>query len=134
MEMTRLYPGFDEASYQLGIIDAFCEMVRAGVKDLALSHPLAPEDFERLEKASNAIAERYGVLCLVERDFIPTDLAPAEAVAGKVVILFYRDDRVIAAYGSLKAEVARLKAAGSYTSEARRDITGKLGALLGHPR
>ena len=110
MKLAELYPGFDEASYQLGIIDAFCELVRAGVKALALSHPLDPETFDRLEKASNAIAERYGVRCLVERDFIPTDLAPAEALAGKVVILLYRDDRVIAAYGSLKAEVARLEA------------------------
>jgi hypothetical protein len=131
--LSDLLDGFDEASFQLGIIDAFCEMVSVGVKGLALSHPLVPEEFARLEKAATAIAERYTVHSHAERDFIATDLAPTEAVAGKVVMLFYRDEWIITAYGRLKAEVAALQEAGAYTPAARRDITARLRMLLGHP-
>lgn len=30
----------DTYSYRCGVMDCFCEMVRAGVKSLALSHPV----------------------------------------------------------------------------------------------
>ena len=32
-------PAIDKFSYKLGAADCFCEMVRAGVKKIALAHP-----------------------------------------------------------------------------------------------
>lgn len=37
-------PTIDERSYQLGVIGAFAEVVGLGVKRLALSSPMSPED------------------------------------------------------------------------------------------
>ncbi len=133
--MRRFDPheGFDEASYQLGIIDAFCEMVAAGVKRLALSHPLDARLLPVLEGAAGAMAASYGVRSRIEREFIPTDLAPPGAVAGKIVILFYRDDSAILEYDRLAKECRELVAAGAYTPGERKDITLRLCSLLGYP-
>lgn len=134
MKPADLYPGFDEVSYQLGIIDAFCEMVAAGVKGLALSHPLAPEVFAALEKAAGAIAAGYGVENLVERDFVRTDFSPDSVVSGKVVILLYKDSRVADEYARLKDLTAAQERQGSYNAAQRKEATLALCRLLGYPQ
>ena len=45
----------DTYSFQLGMINCFVEMVACGVKRLAISPPLAPDEYARLEAASNKI-------------------------------------------------------------------------------
>ena len=43
----------DTFSYELGAADCFCEMVRAGVKRLALAHPCdSPQERDQIGRAS----------------------------------------------------------------------------------
>ena len=39
----------DPRSFQLGMINCFAEMVAAGVKRLAISPPLAPEEYKEIK-------------------------------------------------------------------------------------
>lgn len=131
--MQHIYDRFDEISYQLGIIDCFCEMVASRVKRLALSHPLTPLQHQQLGRASDAIATRYGVKCYLERDFIITNLAPEAAMVGKWVILFYTDEQTLAAYDALKAKSQTLMVQHSYGDKEKQQITIELCRLLGYP-
>ena len=45
----------DRTSFQLGMINCFAEMVAVGVKCLAISPPLDPEEYEGIREASEAI-------------------------------------------------------------------------------
>jgi hypothetical protein len=47
-------------SFQLGMINCFAEMVAVGVKRLAISPPLLPEDYEGIREASEAIVRDPG--------------------------------------------------------------------------
>ena len=51
----------DRTSFQLGMINCFAEMVAVGVKRLAISPPLAPEDYELLKDASEKIVAGSGI-------------------------------------------------------------------------
>ena len=51
----------DGYSYQCGVIDAFNEVVRAGVKRIALSHPVdSREEAMELIPFSQQICQQYG--------------------------------------------------------------------------
>ena len=43
MELNR---SVDARAYALGVCDAFCEVVRAGVKRIALSHPFTQDELD----------------------------------------------------------------------------------------
>ena len=43
MELNR---PVDARAYALGVCDAFCEVVRAGVKRIALSHPFTQDELD----------------------------------------------------------------------------------------
>ena len=52
----------DTYSYRCGVMDCFCEMVRAGVKSLALSHPVDSQaEWDELASFADQIARHYGV-------------------------------------------------------------------------
>ena len=51
----------DQRSYNLGEVGAFGEMVDAGVKKLALSAALSPEDMDALIEEAARIAKRNNV-------------------------------------------------------------------------
>ena len=51
----------DQFSYACGVMDAFNEVVKAGVKKLALSHPFDwNHDAEPLIQEAHKISEKYG--------------------------------------------------------------------------
>ena len=79
----------DPYSYHCGVMDSFCEIVGAGVKPMALSHPFAsPEERAEYREYAAKMAEQYGVL-LAEEDSLPvTPLFPAGACEGAYVFLF----------------------------------------------
>jgi hypothetical protein len=58
-----LVPGFDLFSYYAGVTAAFAEVVAAGVKPLALSHPYTPAERAQMWAPTVAIAAEYGVCC-----------------------------------------------------------------------
>ena len=122
----------DSRSYQLGVIVAFSEIVAAGVKKLALSAPLAPEDMAEILPEARRIAAENGALLCLEKDFCVTDLFPEDITAGKHVLLIYCDPSK-EEYLALKKEKDELVRTGRYTGDARRNIARKMGRLLSYP-
>ena len=52
----------DRFSYELGAADCFCEMVRAGVKRLALAHPCdSPQERDQSLPYFEELCRKYGV-------------------------------------------------------------------------
>jgi hypothetical protein len=122
----------DSRSYQLGVIAAFSEIVAVGVKKLALSSPLAPDEMARLLPDAERIAEENGALLYLEKDFCVTDLFPEEITEGKHVLLIYLDP-IKEQYLSLKREKEELIKEGRYRGESRQNIARKMGLLLSYP-
>ncbi len=122
----------DEYSYRLGAADCFCEMVRAGVKRIALSHPCDSRgqrdaflpDFDRLCAA-------YGVRYYVEDDPFLTDLFPVSMNRGKFNVIFYQEAEALGDYLALKAEKRRAVEAGEYAA-CREEIARRYGRLLSY--
>ena len=122
----------DARSYNLGIIGGFAEVVRMGVKTLALSEVLLPSDMDDLWPDALVVAERNGVMLYREDDFLVTDLFPADVAEGKHVLLIYTGD-TLDRYRAIKSDKARLVADGNYVGDARRDIARRFGKLLSYP-
>ena len=124
--------GIDERSYNLGILGGFSEVVRLGVKQLALSEVMSPAEMDAIMDDAAVIAERNRVEMWRETDFLVTDLYPADVAEGKHVLLIYTGDTK-EEYLRIKADKAALKAAGNYSGEAREDIARRFGKLLSYP-
>ncbi len=123
----------DPYSYQCGMIDAFNEVVKAGGKRLALSHPVDTlEEAQALLPFSEEICKRYGNQCYLEDSLLITDLFPAELNEGKYNILYYREEADFQQYLRLKEEKQRLLRQGAYCGEARRRIAVEFGRLLSY--
>ena len=124
--------GIDDRSYQLGIIGGFSEVVRLGVKTLALSEVMSPADMDDMIDDIAVIAERNAVQTWRETDFLVTDLYPADVADGKHVMLIYTGD-TLDKYLAIKADKAALKEAGKYDGTAREEIARRFGRLLSYP-
>lgn len=121
----------DAMSYQCGVIDAFNEIVKAGVKDLALSHPASAKEIYELLPFVISITQKYGTSYEVENDLLITDLFPFTANKGKTVILFWKDPIVIEKYHELKKWKAYSLKHGTY-HETREEIAKEFGKLLSY--
>lgn len=123
----------DGYSYQLGVMDAFLEMVAAGVKRLALSHPFAcAEEMDNCREAVEELCQGYGAGCYREESLLVTDLFPAKDGKGVCVYLLYKDEKVLEEYLELKKEKERLTALGLYEGEARERLAIRFGGLLSY--
>lgn len=122
----------DQRSYNLGIMGGFAEVVRLGVKTLALSEVMAPDEMDAVMPHAEVIAERNGVKMWRETDFLVTDLFPADVAAGKHVLLIYTGD-TLEKYLAIKKDKAALVAADAYRGAAREDIARRFGRLLSYP-
>lgn len=122
----------DPRSYNLGIMGGFAEVVRLGVKTLALSEVMSPDEMDDILPDAQIVAERNGVLLYRETDFLVTDLFPADVAAGKHVLLIYIGD-TLDDYLQIKADKQALIDAGDYDGAAREDIARRFGRLLSYP-
>lgn len=122
----------DARSYNLGIIGGFAEVVRLGVKKLALSEVMSPEEMDDIFGDAQVVAVRNEVLLYREPELIVTDLYPEDVALGKDVLLIYIGD-TLDQYLQLKADKERLVRAGEYSGEARREIAVRFGQLLSYP-
>jgi hypothetical protein len=122
----------DERSYNLGILGGFSEVVRLGVKTLALSEVMSPGEMDAMMDDAAVIARRNDVLMWRETDFLVTDLYPADVADGKHVLLIYTGD-TLDRYLQIKADKAALVSAGNYEGEAREEIARRFGRLLSYP-
>jgi len=125
-------PKIDQRSYQLGVMGGFAEVVKLGVKQLALSEVMTPEEMDGVMDDAMIIAERNQVQMWREADFLVTDLYPADVAEGKHVLLIYTGD-TLDRYLAIKADQAGLVAAGEYEGDAREEIARRFGRLLSYP-
>jgi hypothetical protein len=127
--MTEIHP----MSFQLGMINCFAEMVAVGVKRLAISPPLHPEEYRRIREASEAIVTGSGIRSYLETSLIVTDLQSSDFTRGRWSILYFREEETLEAYLALKKQKEVLEARNAYTSEARRRISTEFMRLLSYP-
>ncbi len=127
-ENKRNIDGF---SYALGVVDAFNEVVRSGVKKLALAHPMRERaQRDELAEAAREICRAYGTKLYLEDDPLLTDLFPVSLNKGTYNILFYGQEQVLETYLALKQRKMELVAAGRYQGEQRREVAKTFGQLL----
>ncbi|MGI6255519.1 MAG: hypothetical protein ACOYJZ_07770 [Acutalibacter sp.] len=123
----------DHFSYELGAADCFCEMVRAGVKKLALAHPCdTKEARDEYLPYFEELCKKYGVKLYVEDEPFLTDLFPISMNQNKYNAIFYQEDSTLDTYLALKADKQAAREAGTYTPEIRRDIAWQYGKLLSY--
>lgn len=123
----------DGYSYQCGVIDAFNEVVRAGVKRIALSHPVdTKEEMMELIPFSQQICQQYGNRFYLEESPLLTDLFPISLNKGKYNIIYYRQEEDIQQYLALKKRKQQLLEQQAYQGEARRQIAVEYGRLLSY--
>lgn len=124
----------DVYSYELGVMDCFCEMVASGLKKLAMSHPCdTREERDSYLDEVRELCRKYGIQYYQEDDAFLTDLFPEELNRDKYNFLFYRTDDILETYLELKAEKEKLVAQSAYAGEKRRQIAKKFGRLLSYP-
>jgi hypothetical protein len=123
----------DRISFQLGMINCFVEMVACGVKKLALSPPLSPEDYKKIEKASNEIVYGFDIQSYLEKSLLVTDLQSEDFTRGKWSVLYFRDNDVLETYLQLKKKKKELEESGRYDRAARKEISRQFMRLLSYP-
>ena len=128
----------DVFSHALGVCEAFCEVVRAGVKRIALSHPFTPEELARdlhgeaFFAACEEIAAKYGCRAYFLEQPLLTDLFPLSLNRGRQNIVFYRDSAYIEELLAIQNEKNALQENGRYEGEARRALAVRYGHLLSY--
>lgn len=124
-------PNFDQYSYYAGVSTAFAEVVGAGVKQLALSHPYSADELEVMLEPSKQIAADYGVTIMVEDNLLVTPLFPAKIAQGKYIIFFAQNKDVLNSYRTLKE---RREVADKSPNPARelRELARAFGRLLSY--
>lgn len=123
----------DPISYKIGMINCFIEMVACGVKPLAISPPIPPEELPLLEQASRELSEGFGTRYETVDSLMITDIQSEEFTRGKASILYYKNDTAIREYHSLARWVAALESQGRYAGQVRKEISWAFGKLLGYP-
>lgn len=124
----------DPYSYQLGVMDCFCEMVAAGLKTLAMSHPCdSKEERDSYLEDMKKICEKYGVKYYAEDEAFLTDLFPETLNKDKYNYLFFRTDDVLERYLGLKEKQKELKRNGAYTKLESYALAQEFGRLLSYP-
>ncbi len=117
---------------QVGEIKAWCEAARSGAKDMSLSAPFKPEDYEYILPHMEEQAGRNEVKFHLERSLMGTDLFGEMDLSGIWVFIIYAEDEMLESYLALKAEKERLESEGEYVRDARRSIAEGMGRLLGY--
>jgi hypothetical protein len=122
---------FNLDSYNLGIIAAFSEVVAAGCKQLALSAPLTPEEYERLKEPIMLIAKENEVQLYIDDNFLETRLFNPYYTRGKFVIHIAKNPEVFKEYLKLK-EINTKHANEGITFENEEEVARALGRLLSY--
>lgn len=122
----------DKYSYHLGAADCFCEMVRAGVKKIALSHPCdSKEERNKFLEDFDSLCKKYNVSYYIEDEPFLTDLFPISLNKDKYNVIFYSDKKDLEAYLNLKKE-KELSMHDNLYEDNRSDIAYRYGKLLSY--
>ncbi len=119
--------------YNCGVMDAFCEIVKAEVKDLALSHPMKDfKDALQYEPFVVELCERYQVSYYLEEALLKSELFKNEDQENMMVYLFFKKKEVLETYLNLKLQREELLKNNSYHAETRKTIAAEFGRLLSY--
>ena len=121
----------NEKSYALGGVGAFAEAINAGVKTLALSTTLTPDEMDAFIDEATEVAKRNNCKIYRESDLIVTDLFPSEITKGLDVLLIYQDG-TLDAYKTLKKDQQSLISSGAYEGKNREEIARRFGRMLSY--
>jgi hypothetical protein len=108
-------------------------MVACGVKKLALSPPLSPKDYTKIEKPSNEIVNGFNIQSYLEKSLLVTDLQSEDFTRGKWSVLYFKDNDVLETYLKLKKKKKELEESGRYDKAAKKEISKQLMRLLSYP-
>lgn len=122
----------DEYSYQCGVMDCFSEMVKAGLKRIALSHPSSTKEIrdQYIPFAEN-ICDKYQIHYYLDDDPLITDLFPASMNQNTYNIIFYKDENDIEEYRTLKKLKVKVIENKEY-EKYRYEIAYRFGKLLSY--
>jgi extradiol dioxygenase family protein len=115
-----------------GQVETFSEMVKSGVKPLALSPPLSPSEMDLFFVEATRIAEQYEVELYREADLIETDLFSDSLIDSKEVLILYKGNG-LRSYQALKSEIEAAKSSGTYAGNQKIEFSRRFGRLLGYP-
>ncbi|MBN3520685.1 VOC family protein [Algoriphagus lutimaris] len=121
-----------EFKKESGALEAFAEMVKAGVKPIALSQPLSPSEMDLFMPEATRIAEKYEISVFREPNLIGTSLFDSSVVQGKEVLILYKGES-LEAYQMLKKRVNELEASKEYSGQKKEDVSRSFGRMLGYP-
>lgn len=116
---------------ELGVVAAFSELVNAGVKQLALSSPMTPDEMDAFYPLAMEAAKVHNVLVTREPDLIKTSLFPEDIVEGKEVLLLHQGNTKYA-YDQLKRDQEVMISSNTYDKAARQEISRRFGRLLSY--
>ena len=127
----------DAYSFHLGVCEAFCEVVRAGVKRIALSHPFTKDELKNtlgadFLPACEEIARKYGCKAYYLKEPLITDLFPVSLNRNKQNVVFYREDRDLEEFLRIRRDKQTLITENNYTGENRKQIAVRYGHLLSY--
>lgn len=117
---------------QVGEIKAWCEAAKNEAKEMSLSAPFRPEDYETILHYMEEYAQRNEVNFYHERELIDTDLFGDMDLTGIWVFVIYSNPETLEKYLKLKEDKKILVESGTYEGDARRDIAVRFGRLLGY--
>jgi hypothetical protein len=123
----------DKPSFHLGMINCFAEMVAVGVKRLAISPPLDPEEYRAIRDAMATIVEGFGIRDHLETSLLVTALQSPAFTRGKWSVLYYKEPGTLEAYLALKKRREALERQGAYDDDAHREISRDFMNLLSYP-
>lgn len=111
-----------------GQIESFAEMVKSGVKPLAIGPPMTSAELDLFMPEVERISEKYGIEFFREDSLAQTDLFSASTVEGKEVVIFYKGN-TLNAYQDLRQELIK----ENLSASEKRELSRRFGRLLGYP-
>lgn len=130
--MVNVMKKIDEYSYQCGIMDCFSEMVKAGLKKIALAHPTkTKEEREVYVPFAKEICEQYHISYYLDDEPLVSDLFPSHMNLNTYNIIFYKNDEDIKEYELLKKLKKEAITNNSYET-IRYEIAYRFGKLLSY--
>ena len=116
----------------VGEIKAWCEAVKNEAKEMSLSAPFKPGEYETIVPYMKEQADRNGIRFYHEKELIITDLFGDMDLSGIWVFIIYKGPETLEKYIKLKEDREKLLEAGKYAGAARMEIAFRFGRLLGY--
>ena len=121
----------NDFDYELGVVAGFSELINAGVKQLALSSPMPPEQMDHFVEKAREVAAKHDVLVFREAELVVTDLFPADIAKGQDVLLLYQGTTK-KEYLTLKEEWLALDSNSQDNQPSRIALSRRFGRMLSY--